>query len=146
MSIEGPSSPAQSFSAFRTKVPVRPDDIDMNRHVHVSKYTDYVLAARFDQMERCYGMSMDAFLDRRLSWVVRSSYMEYRRPLRIGDVADVETQVSEIAKRSVKVIFEIYKDSDGKTVAKGWFDYVLVDAETGKPLALPEDIVTLYSV
>ena len=42
------------FSTFETIVPVRPDDIDMNQHVHNSKYLDYVLAARLDQMERCY--------------------------------------------------------------------------------------------
>ena len=42
---------------------VRPDDIDMNRHVHSSRYLDYVLAARFDQMERCYKMSMQAFME-----------------------------------------------------------------------------------
>ena len=66
-----------TYSAFRTLIPVRPDDIDMNRHVHNSKYSDYVLAARYDQMERCYGMSMGAFLERGLSWVVRASYIEH---------------------------------------------------------------------
>ena len=46
------------YSKFTTEMQVRPDDIDMNRHVHSSRYLDYVFAARFDQMERCYKMSM----------------------------------------------------------------------------------------
>ena len=43
---------------YTTRLQVRPDDIDMFGHVHSSRYMDYVLAARFEQMERCYQMSM----------------------------------------------------------------------------------------
>ncbi|MBP9225422.1 MAG: acyl-CoA thioesterase [Verrucomicrobiales bacterium] len=134
------------FTAFKSSIPVRPDDIDMNRHVHNSKYNDYVLAARYDQMARCYGMSMEAFLERGLSWVVRASYIEHKRPLFIGDTAEVETWVEEIASRSVKVGFQITKESDSKSVAKGWLDYVLVSLESGRPQALPADIIATYSL
>lgn len=134
------------YTAFKSLVPVRPDDIDMNRHVHNSKYADYVLAARYDQMERCYGMSMDAFIERGLSWVVRASYIEHKRPLVIGDIAEVETRVDEIGNRSVKVVFQIAKTSDGKSVARGWLDYVLVSLENGRPRTIPDDIVTIYSI
>lgn len=135
-----------SFTAFRTKIPVRPDDIDMNQHVHNAKYFDYVLAARYDQMERCYGMSMEAFLERGYSWVVRASYMEHKRPLRIGDIANVETRVDEMHNRGVKVIFEIKKEADNKTVAKGWLDYIMVSMENGRPQTIPDDIVEKYSI
>jgi acyl-CoA thioester hydrolase/thioesterase-3 len=134
------------YSAFKSLITVRPDDIDMNRHVHNSKYNDYVLAARYDQMERCYGMSMDAFITRGLSWVVRASYIEHKRPLHIGDTAEVETRVEEIEGRSVKVGFLITKSADGKAVAKGWLDYVLVSLESGRPQIIPDDIVAIYSI
>lgn len=135
-----------SYSAFRTKIPVRPDDIDMNRHVHNSKYADYVLAARFDQMERCYGMSMDAFLERGLSWVVRASYIEHKRALRLGDVAEVETRIAEIHKHGVRVVYEILREADGRLSARGWFEYTLVCAESGRPQVIPEDVVAAYSI
>ncbi len=114
------------FSTFETVIPVRPDDIDMNQHVHNSRYFDYVLAARYEQMERCYKMSMDDFISRDLSWVVKASYMEHKRPLRIGDTSLVRTHVDKIEKANVKVNFEILKGSDSKLVAKGWFEYVMV--------------------
>lgn len=135
-----------SFTAFRTSVPVRPDDIDMNRHVHNAKYFDYVLAARYDQMGRCYGMDMDAFLERGLSWFVRASYMEHKRALQLGDVAEVETRVAEIARHRVKVEFEIFRAEDGKSAARGWLDYVLVGAENGRPRSIPDDVVARYSI
>lgn len=134
------------YSTFESRVEVRPDDIDMNQHVHNSKYFDYVLTARYDQMERCYGMSMETFLERGFSWFVRASYIEHRRPLHIGDAALVRTCIKEIKSRSVKVSFEILKESDGKVVAKGWLDYTMVSVASGRPQLIPEDIAAAYSV
>lgn len=135
-----------SYSQFETILQVRPDDIDMNQHVHNSKYFDYVLAARYDQMERCYRMSMQDFIDRGLSWVVRASYIEHKRPLRMEDSARILTRVEEMRDRGVKVSFEIHKCADDKLVAKGWFDYVMVRLETGRPQTIPDDIVERYSI
>ena len=116
------------YSQFETLIPVRPDDIDMNQHVHNSRYYDYVLAARYEQMERCYKMSMEAFLERGFSWFVRSAYIEHKRPLHLGDVAVVRTRIEELRSR------------------EGWFDYAMVSVETGRPQTIPEDIVERYSI
>lgn len=141
-----PSAPDRVYTAFETVLAVRPDDIDMNQHVHNSKYFDYVLAARYDQMERCYGMSMDDFLAREFSWVVKAAYIEHKRPIRMGETVTVRTRVTEIHTRGVKVAFEILKNDDGKLSARGWLDYVMVHAATGRPAIIPEDILEKYSV
>ena len=75
----------EEFSRFETELQVRPDDIDMNQHVHGSRYFDYVLAARYDQMARCYKMAMDEFTAAGLGWFVKTSHMEYKRPLCLGE-------------------------------------------------------------
>lgn len=46
---------------FETSLQVRPDDRDMNQNVYASRYLDYVLAARYDQMERWYQMPIEVF-------------------------------------------------------------------------------------
>ena len=71
---------------FETELQVRPDDIDMNQHVHGSRYFDYVLAARYDQMARCYKMSMEEFIQAGFGWVVTTAHVEYKRPLLLGPV------------------------------------------------------------
>src|SRR5688572_5943127 len=68
-----PVNDARVFSRFETEMEVRPDDIDMFQHVHASRYQDYVLAARFEQMKRCYKMSMEEFLARGLGWFVQTA-------------------------------------------------------------------------
>jgi len=140
------SGQMSDFSTFETSLQVRPDDIDMNGHVHNSKYLDYVLAARFDQMERCYRMSMTEFLERGLSWYVKAAYIEHKRALFMGEWVTVQTRIVDVGKHGVRVEYTILKQEGGKVSAKGYFDYTLVDRHTGRPQVIPEDVIAKYSV
>lgn len=130
---------------FETIVKVRPDDIDINRHVHSSRYIDYVLAARFDQMERCYKMPIREFLEHGFGWVIRNTFMEYKRPLVIEDDARVCTWIESLEKDSVKVCFEIFKSNE-KLSCSGYVNYTLIDIATGRAKEIPAWIVERYSV
>jgi acyl-CoA thioester hydrolase/thioesterase-3 len=131
---------------FETALQVRPDDIDMNRHVHASRYFDYVLAARYDQMERCYGMSMEAFLARGFGWVIRATRMEFKRPLGLGDRFVVATWIEEFLRHSVRVQFLIRRQDNGKLACDGEFLYTMVNLKTGRAVPLPDDIVARYAI
>jgi acyl-CoA thioester hydrolase len=131
---------------FTTELQVRPDDIDMNHHVHASKYFDYVLAARFDQMERCYRMGMPEFRIRGLAWFVRVGHIEHKRPLKLGEWFTVTTWVEEIEADSVRVHFEIAKKTNGKLSATGYNIYTMVAIETGRAQTIPDDIVAKYAI
>lgn len=131
---------------FETELAVRPDDIDLFQHVHSTRYLDYVLAARFDQMERCYGMAMEEFMKRGLGWVVRRSFIEYKRPLKMSDRMVVRTRIEEFFKDGVKVWFEILRLPDRKQSCAGWCDYTLTNLATGRAALLPGDITAAYSV
>ena len=133
---------------FETELQVRPDDIDMNRHVHASRYHDYVLAARYDQMARCYGMPMDQFIQAGLGWYVKTAHLEYKRPLALGDVFLVRTWVEKIGGSEVEVRFEILRKVGDrlKLSCDGWFEYTMVSLETGRAELIPDWIVAKYSV
>jgi acyl-CoA thioester hydrolase/thioesterase-3 len=133
-------------SKFETELQVRPDDIDMNRHVHASRYLDYVLAARYDQMARCYKMSMEEFLQAGYGWVVRVSHLEYKRPLGLGEHFVVKTWIEEILQDGVLVKFEIVKKKSGKLCCDGHFHYTMVDLKTGRAESIPEWIVQKYAI
>ena len=137
---------SEKFSTFETELSVRPDDIDMHQHVHNSRYLDYVLAARFDQMERCYGMAMEAFHKRGWTWFVRTAHIEHKRALVLGDSMEVRTRVADIGKRDVRVAFEIVRRSDRRLSAEGWLSYHMIDLSSGRPLTIPPEVVEMYSV
>lgn len=131
---------------FETELVVRPDDIDMNQHVHNSRYFDYVLAARYDQMARGYKMSMEEFIQAGFGWVVRTAHIDFKRPLVMGDTVRVTTWVDDVAKQSVKVCFQIHRIASGKLASDGYFDYTMINLQTGRGETIPAWIVEKYSV
>jgi YbgC/YbaW family acyl-CoA thioester hydrolase len=134
------------YSRFETELAVRPDDIDLYQHVHSTRYLDYVLAARFDQMERCYGMSMQAFSSLGLGWFMSAAAIQYRRPLGWGDRMVVRTWIESFGETGCRVAFEIEKLPTGKHVCDGHCDYVLVTLATGRATELPAEIRAKYSI
>lgn len=134
------------FAWFTTEIVIRPDDIDMNRHVHNSRYLDLILAARYDQMERCYRMPMSEFMAHGYGWVNTTTFITHRRPLLLGDTAVVQTRISSFTERGVRVDFTIDRKATGKRAAEGYQDYVMVDASTGRSVRLPSWIIDRYSI
>ena len=135
-----------SGTKFETALQVRPDDIDMNQHVHASRYMDYVLAARYDQMARCYQLAMEEFLKLGFGWYIRTAQIEYKRPLGLGEHFTVRTWVAEIQRRGVNVHFEMIKSKTGKLACDGCFHYTMVNLKTSRAEVIPDWIVAKYSV
>lgn len=131
---------------FETELQVRPDDIDMNRHVHGSRYFDYVLAARYDQMARCYKMPMEEFTKQELGWFIKTAHIEYKRPLRLGEAFIVRTWVDDIRKTDVTVKLEIVRKANNKLCCDGHFEYTMVSLKTGRADTIPDWIVERYSI
>jgi YbgC/YbaW family acyl-CoA thioester hydrolase len=131
---------------FESTMSVRPDDIDMNQHVHASRYHDYVLAARYDQMARCYGMPMEEFTRLGFAWVVHTAHIEYKRPLKLGESFRVQTWVDAFGPQTVEVQFEILREPAGKLSCAGWFRYTLVNIASGRAETIPDWIVEKYAV
>jgi len=134
------------YSKFETELTVRPDDIDLYQHVHSTRYLDYVVAARFDQMERCYGMPMQVFTDRGLGWFMSAATMRFRRPLGMGERMVVRCWIERFTETGCVLNFEIDKRKSGKRAFDGQCDYTLVTLATGRAVALPEDIKARYSI
>ncbi|HTL51295.1 MAG TPA: acyl-CoA thioesterase [Planctomycetota bacterium] len=137
---------AHVYSKFESKMQVRPDDIDMYQHVHSSRYMDYVLAARFDQMERCYKMPMSEFQRLGFGWFMASAHMNFKRPLGLGDHFVVRTWIEKFTLIGVTVQFQIEGDPERKLCCDGWFDYVMVSTETARPVRLPAEIRAKYAI
>ena len=134
------------FSKFETELAVRPDDIDLYQHVHSTRYLDYVLAARFEQMERNYGMSMQAFAKRGLGWFMTLATIHFKRPLGWGDRMVVRCWIVHFTETGCRVGFEIEKLPLRKRVCDGHCDYSLVSLANGRATPIPDDVRAKYSI
>jgi len=134
-----------SYSRFNTELTIRPDDVDMNNHVHASKYLDYFLAARYDQMGRCYGMSMKDFVTQGWTWFIKSVQIGYKRPLQMGDTVVVRAWIMDFDKTDVRVGFQIFRKDGMKLAAEGWVLNTMVSTSTGRATEIPDWVVELYT-
>jgi acyl-CoA thioester hydrolase/thioesterase-3 len=134
------------FARFESELQVRPDDIDMFNHVHSSRYMDYVLAARYEQMARCYGMPWEAFIQLGYAWVLVATQMNFRRPLGLGDRFVVRTWVEAFRRDGVRIGFEIDRADSRKRSCDGWADYTMITLATGRATPIPDDIKARYSI
>ena len=135
------------YSIFETEITIRPDDIDMNNHVHYSRYLDYILMARYDQMKKDYKVAMEEFVARGFSWVASELTIQYKRPILLQDGSvRVRTQLEEFHGAKVVINFWIVKKDSEKIIARGQVCYTMIAAKNGRPTRVPDDIVEQYQV
>jgi acyl-CoA thioester hydrolase/thioesterase-3 len=137
---------AVNTTVYTTILQVRPDDIDLFGHVHSSRYMDYVFAARLDQMERCYGMSLQEFMQHNLGWYLSATELRFLKPLKMSETIKVQTAIVSMGTASVRVEFSILRVTDDAISCKGWAEYVLVDLQSGRPKSIPDWVIGRYSL
>jgi YbgC/YbaW family acyl-CoA thioester hydrolase len=133
-------------SRFTSEIPVRPDDIDMFQHVHNSRYLDYIQAARYDQMIRCYKMSMEEFMIMGYGFVVKKAELNFKRALIMGDIMLISTQVKEFNGSDIVVEFEIVNKKNEKISCDGFMLYTMINLKTGRSEKVPDEIQTKFSI
>jgi acyl-CoA thioester hydrolase/thioesterase-3 len=134
-----------AFAKFDSEITVRPDDIDMNNHVHTSRYFDYYLFARYDQMRRCYGIPMEKFLENGWTWFVKSCQIEFKRPLLMGETVIVRTWLESFEKSEARVRFAIIKKATGKVAAEGAVLNTMINVTSGRPEPIPPWVIAQYT-
>jgi len=89
---------------------------------------------------------MDEFIGLGLGWVVKACFIEFKRPLVLGDTIVVRTWIDAIGNSDVKVRFEILRKSSGKLASDGHFEYTMVNLATGRSENIPQSIIDKYSI
>lgn len=102
--------------------------------------------ARYDQMKKDYKAAMEVFIERGLSWVASTTYIDFIREIKLGDKIAVKTQVNSFEGAQVKVNFWIVKKENNKIAAEGYSVYTLVATSNGRPTRIPEDIIQKYTI
>ena len=80
------------------------------------------------------------------TFVAREHRIEYFLPTFLGEEIEVRTWLNEARRVRLHRRYEFRRKSDGKVVAKGETDWVYVDVKTGRPIAIPANILELFPV
>ena len=120
-----------------TEIRVRYAETDKMGIVHHSNYLIWFEAGR-SELCRARGFSYKAMEDQdNALMVVAESYCRYKSPAFYEDVLTVRTQVAEIRSRSIRFIYEVFRESDETLLAEGETLHLVTD-ENKKVRLIPE--------
>ena len=121
------------------------DVIDVNGHVNNLAYLRWMqdVATRHSTAR---GWPVERYLATRMSWVVRSHYIEYLRPAHLGDRLTLLTWVADLRRHSSRRRYLFWRAADHRVVASAETQWVFVDMATGRARAIPEDLRTAFEL
>lgn len=132
-----------SSSTYSKTIAIPKSAIDGNGHVNNVAYVQWVQDIAVEHYASIGGIEAqgpDA------TWVIREHRIEYFLPAFEGEEIEVRTWVENIRRvRSLRK-YEFVRKSDGKVLVKGETDWVFVDAKTGTPRAVPENVSKVFEL
>ncbi|HTX21237.1 MAG TPA: thioesterase family protein [Candidatus Aquilonibacter sp.] len=123
---------------YQFDIRVTAEVVDRNGHVNNVAYIQWLqdAAVRHAQSTGC----VQATTALGASWVVRTHHIEYLAPAFAGDTLTMLTWVANFQKvRSLRK-YKIIRAADQAVVARAETDWVFVNAKTGRPLVIPDEI------
>jgi len=127
---------------FRLQIRVAAEVVDRHRHVNNVAYVQWMQDAATGHAEACGG----ARLAREFGglWFVRTHRIEYLKPAFVNDEITLLTWVADW--RKVRSLRRYRFLRDQIVLADGETDWVFVDAASGRPKAIPEQLVSAFGV
>ena len=123
---------------YQFNIHVTAEVLDRNGHVNNVAYLQWLqdAAVRHATAAGC----MDATAAAGATWVVRSHFIEYLAPAFAGDTLTMLTWVVNFQKvRSLRK-YKLIRTSDQTVVARAETDWVFVNAKTGRPMKIPDEV------
>lgn len=134
--------PISSVSAKRFQIPR--SAIDENGHANNVSFVQWMQDIAIEHYASIGGVSPMQLIG--ATWVAREHKIEYLLPAFEGEEIEIRTWVENVRRvRSLRK-YEFVRKSDSKTIVRGETDWVFVDAKTGAPRAIPEEVFKVFSI
>lgn len=122
-----------------------PDEaVDENGHVNNVMYVQWMQDAAVRHYEAMSGTQPTQVIG--ATWVVRSHKIEYLTPAFAGERIRVLTWVVNMRRVRSLRRYHFIRVADEQLLVRGETDWVFVDANTGRPRAVPPELANLFSL
>lgn len=111
---------------------VRFNDCDPFNHLNNSRYIDYFMNAREEQLMQFYGFSLAESYKKGQAWVVRSNQIVYLRPASYNEKIKIETGVLDLQEEQITVEMLMLDENGSQLKAILHATFIPVNMQTGK--------------
>jgi YbgC/YbaW family acyl-CoA thioester hydrolase len=130
---------------LKTKVKVRFQDCDPFNHLNNSKYIDYFLNVREDQLAEHYNIYIFKdleFLGK--SWVVTSNQINYIRPAHTLENVVIETQLIHCTNKIIEVEMKMWNENETEIKAILWTKFIYYDIKNKRIANHSEELMEIF--
>ena len=116
--------------------------IDENGHVNNVAYVQWMQDIAIEHYESIGGTSPMQKVG--ATWVARSHLIEYLLPAFAGEEIEIRTWIENVRRVRSLRRYEFVRITDSRLIVRGETDWVFVDAATGSPRAIPEEVIKVF--
>ncbi|MCS7239415.1 MAG: acyl-CoA thioesterase [Thermoguttaceae bacterium] len=136
--MEGPNE-----DIFVYKHVVRPEEIDPLGHASNVAYVQWMQDAAVAH-STALGWPGSRYMELGAGWVVRSHQIEYLHPARLGDTVVIRTWVASMERTRSLRRYEMFRQSDGRLLARAETLWAFIDFATGNVRRIPPEIAQAF--
>ncbi|TDW51710.1 acyl-CoA thioester hydrolase [Flavobacterium sp. 270] len=130
---------------LKTKRKIRFQDCDPFNHLNNSKYLEYFINAREDQIAEHYDLDVFKYMQTTgLSWVVASNQISYVRPAFTMETVIIESQLIEYSENLLLVEMKMWNENETELKSILWIKFVPYNIQTKKAVNHSEDLMQLF--
>ncbi len=130
------------FSIYRYTFTVSDEAVDGNKHVNNVVYVQWMQDVAIKHSDANGGtQATDAA---GATWVVRSHRIDYLSPAFAGDQITALTWVVDFRRVRSLRRYKFFRTRDDTLLARGETEWVFVDARTGRPRTIPEEVAQAF--
>ncbi len=116
---------------LESKAKIRFQDCDPFNHLNNSKYIDYFINAREDQLVDNFDLDIYKVASTEgVAWVVGSNQISYLKPAYTMEVVIIESQLINYSLQSIQVELRMYNEAKTELKSVMWSKFVHIDMKT----------------
>lgn len=130
---------------LKTKRKIRFQDCDPFNHLNNSKYLEYFINAREDQIEEHYNLDIFKLMKTTgLSWVVASNQISYLKPAFTMETVVIVSQLIQYTENVLLVEMKMWNEDETELKALLWIKFIHYSLQTKKIANHSEDLMQLF--
>jgi acyl-CoA thioester hydrolase len=130
-----------SSARFEMTISVLPGDIDEQNHVNNTVYLRWIQ----DVATAHWRAVASPKAQETIGWVVLRHEIDYKGPATLGDEMVLRTWVGKATRLTFERFTEIRRNRDGRLLSEARTLWCPIDARTGRPVRVSEEVRSRFS-
>lgn len=122
---------------------IRYYECDPNGHLNNANFLRLMQETAVDASAMA-GFDSKRYLEMGQGWLIRSSQVDFFRPVVDTDRIRITTWVSDFRRITSRRVYEFRHQSTGELKALGYTDWVFVDSNSLTPTRIPEELIQAF--